>query len=162
MGDVALPFAGAVPVVIAADVEIRLDQHGGRGGCGCRRWPEKRRQIPAVISRTPRCAKSAGARSRGGLRSTTAAAGHERIDRNQHEADAVDAGPGSQLVHKRVIDLRVAQLIPGNTGDAGRCQFQRDPEERCGQPGQPRLPVRLPDQHHAQAEQCRSRGREPD
>ena len=43
----------------------------------------------------------------------------KRIDGDQHEADAVDAGPWRELIDERVVHLRVAKLIPWNAGDAG-------------------------------------------
>ena len=96
-GDVAVPFAGPVPRLSAAHVEIGLNQDGGcRGrGLGRRRKtpPEHRNQ-----QEHRRQSSRYGAREPTGASRYQQAAGEQRIDGNQHKTDAVDAGPGRELI----------------------------------------------------------------
>src|SRR6202020_1766566 len=45
------------------------------------------------------------------------------------EADAVDAGDGCEAREQRIVDLGVAEQVPGQAGDAGASEFDGDPEE---------------------------------
>ncbi len=78
----------------------------------------------------------------------------ERIDANQHKADPVNPGPGGKLVDQRVIHLRVAQLVPGDGGDARGGQLQRGPKNRREGQRQPRAARGPAHQHHAPAEEA--------
>ena len=57
------------------------------------------------------------------------AASDEGVDGDENKADAIDAGEGSELVDKGVVDLGVAELIPGDGGDAGGGEFEAGPED---------------------------------
>jgi len=51
------------------------------------------------------------------------------VESHQQKADAVDAGPGSELADQGVVHLRVTELVPGNGGDAGGGEFEGGPQD---------------------------------
>ena len=111
--------------VVGGHVEIGLDEDSGgcRGGLGRRdRNPDSTRHHQQHTNRAqnhPVPVPDMRAR----LQHQPAC--QERIDAHQHKADSVDAGPGGELIHQRVIHLRVAELVPGDGGDARGGQLQR-------------------------------------
>src|ERR1017187_1839896 len=127
VGDVAVPLAGAHPKAGAGDIEIGLDEDsGGRGG-GAGRVEE---DAGCGGESEDDTGYSAEALTRRAIEHE--ARGDERVDGYEQEADAVDAGPGSELIDEQVVYLRVAELIPGHGGDAGGSEFQAGPENGRG------------------------------
>ena len=54
----------------------------------------------------------------------------ESVDGGDDEGEAVDAGDGGEAGQQRIVDLGVAEQIPGQAGDAGAGEFHGDPGER--------------------------------
>ena len=156
LGDVAVPLPGAGPVVVAAHIEVGLDEDGG-GGI----WWLRRRlntmspAIGAVISqdRANPCFESAPWSQLRLLHFGDAAVQPmSAFDSNQEEADAIHPGPWRKLIHKCVINLRIAKLIPRHAGDARSGQIERNPEKRRGGEGETGFPRCPTNQHHPQTE----------
>ncbi len=53
----------------------------------------------------------------------------ERVDGGDEEGEAIDAGDGCETCQQGVIDLGVAEQVPGQAGDAGAGEFYGDPGE---------------------------------
>ena len=51
------------------------------------------------------------------------------VDEHQKPGDAVDAGQRSEVRDQKAVDLGVAELIPGNAGDASGGKVEGDPEK---------------------------------
>ena len=118
-----------LPVVGGADIEIGLNQHGGRRRIGIRRRNKNAAETGDQQKRTAAGPGPATRKASFGLTPQQQTAGQQGIDCNQNKADAIDAGPGRELVDQCVVHLRVAELIPGNAGDAGGGQFQAGPQD---------------------------------
>ncbi len=147
-GNMLVPLAGAQPAVVASHVQIGLDQHGAGG----RRGPGR---LHGHARRTHHQQDGPGdaRRQPPGTAVQEEPPGDQRIDENQHKADAVDPGPGRELIDQTVVHLRVAQLIPGNAGDARCGQLQPGPQDGRRSQRQPRASGCLPHQHDAKAEE---------
>ncbi len=157
VGEVAVPLARSGPAIFGGHIEIGLDKD--RGG---RRWRFRRlshesrrtrRQqndsgharpepfaIHALLSIFPPPAKHKRARQ-------------QRIDGDQQKRDAIDTGPGGELIDQGVVDLRVAELIPRHAREPCPQKIKRNPQERSRSQRQPYTAARPAHQHHSQTKQ---------
>ena len=127
VGDVLVPLAGGGPGVVSGDVEVGLDEDGGVGGCG---FGGRDGYADGANEQEGDAGDSEGATT--GAGSEQDAAGDQGVDDDEDEADSVDAGEGGELVDEGVVDLGVAELVPGDGGDAGGGEFKSGPEDGRG------------------------------
>ena len=122
-----IPLAGAGPGVVSGDVEVGLDEDGGVGGRGA---GGRDGDADYAEGHEGDAGDSPGAAA--GARGEQDSAGDEGVDENEDEADSVNAGEGGELVDEGVVDLGVAELVPGDGGDAGGGEFKSGPEDGRG------------------------------
>ena len=131
LGDVLVPFAGRRPVV------GRCPRRDWAGSARRWRWVRvlaARRKTPANAARASRIAPQAAqaqrpVRMRSVSRPASKPPASSAFTATRTKADAVDAGPRRELIDERIVDLRVAELIPRHAGDARGGEFQRGPEK---------------------------------
>src|SRR6185312_9701645 len=125
-GDVLVPDRTG-PKVIDSHVEVGLDEDRG---CRSRGFPWRHQNASgeaagednARDADDPLCAAAIDEQ----------ATGDEGVAADKNEADAVDAGPWGEMSEDSVVDLRIAELVPRNGGDAGGGEIKRGPENRRG------------------------------
>ncbi len=157
VGEVAVPLARAGPAIFGGHIEIGLDQDGGGRGwrfgrlpheCGCTRRQQndsgQARPEPFAIHALFSIFRPPAEHKR---------ACEQRIDGDQQKGDAIDTGPGGELIDQGVVDLRVAELIPGNARESCPQKIKRNPQEWSRSQRQPYTAARPAHQHHAQAKQ---------
>src|SRR6185437_3406667 len=147
LGNVLVPNARFGPGIVGSDVEVGLNKDGGGGGCGLRRRHENAG------------GESAGEEDTGDAcdapdRAATdeQAAGDQGVAGNEDEGDAVYAGPWRKVSENGIVDLRVAELVPGNRGDAGGSKVERDPEDGRGDERPAEVACGAVYQHHSPGE----------
>jgi len=56
--------------------------------------------------------------------------GEQRVDCDENKGDPIHSGPRRELVDEDVVDLRVAELVPGNASDARGGEVEAGPKKR--------------------------------
>ena len=106
----------------SGDIQIRLQQHRSGVGRFLRKTlvvslPQSRRQQNRQQRRKQSCAPFAEKKQ----------AGDGAVSCHQDKGDSIRSRPGRQSRQQKVVDLGVAQLIPGKAGNTRARQFDRDP-----------------------------------
>ena len=152
-GDMAVPF-GALPVVACAHVEIGLNEDGGGSGVSVGRRNKDTgkpgdEQNSAASGPCPAASEAAF-----GAAVNQQYTGEERVDSDENEGNAVDASKRREVIDEGVVDLRVAELVPGNAGDARGSEVKAGPEKRRKGQSHARGAGSAADQQNSKAEEA--------